>query len=129
MSEEDAWINLCLGSNGETRIQPTLSTLFCFSQSTIEQVLEYLVRFVETGRRIEYKVGQWIYTLLVILEQPLHPDTCSCLRSLARACSVIRADAVISFSGQTSSKSLDTLEINLNHFLKKILLKRNDFHL
>jgi len=95
VSDENAWINLCLGSDSEDRIQPTLKVLFCFNQFTIEQVLEHLVHFVETRRKIEYEVGQWIYTLLVILEQPLQPDTCSCLRSLARACSIIRADTVI----------------------------------
>ncbi|KAG5346847.1 GEMI2 protein, partial [Acromyrmex charruanus] len=90
IDDQNAWISFCLG--GEEKIEPTLNTLFCFSQSDVEQILEYLVQFVETERKVEYKIGQWIYTLLVILEQPLQPDTCSCLRSLARACSVIRAD-------------------------------------
>ena len=93
IDDQNAWISFCL--NGEEKIEPTLNTLFCFNQSDVEQVLEYLVQFVETERKVEYKIGQWIYTLLVILEQPLQPDTCSCLRSLARACSVIRADIVI----------------------------------
>ncbi|XP_011869062.1 PREDICTED: gem-associated protein 2 [Vollenhovia emeryi] len=91
VDDYDAWINFCSG--GDEKAKPTLNTLFCFNQSNVEQVLEYLVQFVETERRIEYKRGQWIYALLVILEQPLQPDTCSCLRSLARACSVIRADS------------------------------------
>ncbi|KYN30613.1 Survival of motor neuron protein-interacting protein 1, partial [Trachymyrmex septentrionalis] len=90
IDDQNAWINFCL--DGKEKIGPTLNTLFCFSQSDVEQVLEYLVQFVETERKVEYKIGQWIYTLLGILEQPLQPDTCSCLRSLARACSVIRAD-------------------------------------
>lgn len=90
--DQDTWISFCLGS--KEKIQPTLNTLFCFNQPTVEQVLEYLVQFVETERKIEYKIGQWIYSLLAILEQPLQPDTCSCLRSLARACSIIRADSV-----------------------------------
>lgn len=92
ISDREGWINFCLGN--KEKIEPTLNTLFCFNQSTVEQVLEHLVHFVETEKRIEYKIGQWIYTLLAILEQPLQPDTCSCLRSLARACSVIRADSV-----------------------------------
>ncbi|KYQ56743.1 Survival of motor neuron protein-interacting protein 1 [Trachymyrmex zeteki] len=90
IDDQNAWISFCL--DGKEIIKPTLNTLFCFSQSNVEQILEYLVQFVETERKVEYKIGQWIYTLLVILEQPLQPDTCSCLRSLARACSVIRAD-------------------------------------
>ncbi|KAL6431555.1 hypothetical protein ACFW04_007255 [Cataglyphis niger] len=106
INDQNAWISFCLGS--KEKIEPTLSILFCFNQSTVEQLLEYLVHFVETERRIEYKIGQWIYTLLAILEQPLQPDTCSCLRSLARACSVIRAD----------SRELDTQELGaLNLFI------------
>lgn len=90
--DQNAWISFCLG---DTKIEPTLNTVFCFNQSSVEQLLEYLVQYVETERRIGHKIGQWIYALLVMLEQPLQPDTCSCLRSLARACSVIRADSVI----------------------------------
>lgn len=94
--DQGAWINLCLGrDSGERKLDPTLNTLFCFDHPLVEQVLEYLVQFVETERRIDYKVGRWIYTLLAFLEQPLNPDTCSCLRSLARTCSVIRADSVM----------------------------------
>jgi len=88
MDDQNAWCRLCLGND---KIEPTLNTLLCFTQSNVEQVLEHLVQFVETRKRIEYKMGQWIYALLVILEQPVQPDTCSCLRSLARACSIIRA--------------------------------------
>ncbi|XP_012525396.1 gem-associated protein 2 [Monomorium pharaonis] len=106
INDQNAWVSFCLGA--EEKIEPTLNTLFCFNQSNIEQVLEHLVQFVETERRIEYKIGQWIYTLLAILEQPLQPDTCSCLRSLARACSVIRVD----------SRELDAQELGaLNLFI------------
>lgn len=98
INDESSWINRCLRCNSDEKLEPTLNTLFCFNQPTVEQVLEYFVQFIETERRIEYKVGQWVYTLLVMLEQPLNPDTCSCLRSLARICSVIRADSVILFA-------------------------------
>ncbi|XP_067217355.1 gem-associated protein 2 isoform X2 [Linepithema humile] len=108
LNDKNAWINLCLGNDSEEKIKPTLNTSFCFNQSTVEQVLEYLVNFVEAEKRIDHKIGQWIYTLLVILEQPLHPDMCSCLRSLARACSIIRAD----------SRELDVQELGaLNLFI------------
>ncbi|XP_071562678.1 gem-associated protein 2 [Temnothorax nylanderi] len=106
IDDQNAWVSFCLSS--EEKIKPTLNTLFCFNQSNVEQVLEYLVQFVETERKIEYTIGQWIYALLAILEQPLQPDTCSCLRSLARACSVIRAD----------SRELDAQELGaLNLFI------------
>lgn len=95
INDESSWIGLCFGCTNEKKIEPTLNILFCLNQPTVEQVLEYFVHYVETERRIDYKMGQWIYTLLVMLEQPLNPDTCSCLRSLARMCSVIRADSVI----------------------------------
>ncbi|KAL6260866.1 hypothetical protein P5V15_008396 [Pogonomyrmex californicus] len=105
IDDQNAWINFCLG---EKKIEPTLNTLFCFNQSSVEQVLEYLVQFVETERRVQYKIGRWIYTLLAYLEQPLQPDTCHCLRSLARTCSVIRAD----------SRELDAQELGaLNLFI------------
>ncbi|XP_011644799.1 gem-associated protein 2 [Pogonomyrmex barbatus] len=105
IDDQNAWINFCLG---EKKIEPTLNTLFCFNQSSVEQVLEYLVQFVETERRIQYKIGRWIYTLLASLEQPLQPDTCHCLRSLARTCSIIRAD----------SRELDAQELGaLNLFI------------
>lgn len=82
------------GHNTETaRINPTLSVAFCLNQPMVEQILEYLVEHIETKGRIEYKIGQWVYVLLVLLEMPLTPDTCSCLRSLARACSIIRANS------------------------------------
>ncbi|EFN75349.1 gem-associated protein 2 [Harpegnathos saltator] len=108
INDESRWINLCIGCNNDERLEPTLNTLFCFNQPTVQQVLEYFVHFLETQRKIEYKMGQWIYTLLVMLEQPLNPDTCSCLRSLARICSSIRAD----------SRELDAQELGaLNLFI------------
>lgn len=112
IEDQGAWINLCLGRDSERELKPTLNTLFCFNQATMEQVLEYLVQFVETEKRIDYNIGQWIYTLLAILEQPLDPDVCSCLRSLARACSIIRADSVIFFVPSTYNQSFDMLVIN-----------------
>ncbi|XP_032667311.1 gem-associated protein 2-like [Odontomachus brunneus] len=108
IDDESSWISLCFGCTNEKKVEPTLNILFCLNQPTVEQVLEYFVHYVETERRIDYKIGQWIYTLLVMLEQPLNPDTCSCLRSLARICSVIRAD----------SRELDAQELGaLNLFI------------
>ncbi|XP_066602621.1 gem-associated protein 2-like isoform X2 [Prorops nasuta] len=58
--------------------------------------------------KIENRLGEWIFALLVVLEQPLNPDACSCLRSLARACSIIRAN----------SKNLEMQQIaSLNLFI------------
>lgn len=72
-----------------------MDVIFRLNQPMVEQILEYLVEHIETLDKIEYELGQWIYALLVVLEMPLTPNTCSCLRSLARICSVMRAKSVI----------------------------------
>lgn len=64
------------------------------NQPTIEHVLEYLIEFSEEKKTIELPLGRWLYALLAALELPLNPDMCSCLRSLARICSVIRSKMV-----------------------------------
>ncbi|XP_015607934.1 gem-associated protein 2 isoform X2 [Cephus cinctus] len=96
VDDKSGWIKFCLGSNTfheECKSNdPTLEILFSMNQPTIEQVLEYLIEFVEIQKRLEDDLGRWIYALLVVLEVPLNPDMCSCLRSLARICSVLRAD-------------------------------------
>ena len=38
---------------------------------------------------------EWIYALMVFLEKPLLPDSCSALRSLARKCIELRSKLVI----------------------------------
>ncbi|OAD55022.1 Gem-associated protein 2 [Eufriesea mexicana] len=96
IDDEKGWINSLSGNDKETiRIIPTLDIIFCLNQPMVEQILEYLVEYIETLDKIEYELGQWIYALLVVLEMPLTPDTCSCLRSLARVCSIMRAKSVI----------------------------------
>lgn len=62
----------------------------------VEQVLEYLVESIEEQSDLDLHLGLWVYSLLVVLELPLNPDACSCLRTLARSCSVIRAKTVSS---------------------------------
>ena len=97
VEDQKGWINLCCGSN-ETEYKallPTLDVILALNQPTIENVLEYLVEFIEEQGIIQFDLGRWIYVLLVALELPLNPDMCSCLRSLARACSMIRAKLVI----------------------------------
>ncbi|KAL2711545.1 gem-associated protein 2 [Vespula squamosa] len=110
IDDQRGWITYCSEecSNENETHSPTLTTLLRMKQPLIEQVLEYLVEYVQTQGKIEYKIGQWLYALLVVLDLPLNPDTCSCLRSLARACSVIRAN----------SKKLEEHEIGaLNLFI------------
>lgn len=96
IGDEKGWIKFCSGCYKEKiKTAPTLSVIFCLNQPIVERILEYLVEHVATQKKIEYQLGQWIYALLVILEMPLTPDVCSCLRSLARTCSVMRAESVI----------------------------------
>ncbi|XP_076235790.1 gemin 2 [Calliopsis andreniformis] len=92
IDDEKGWIKFCSGQEEETKIAPTLNIIFCLNQPLVEQILEYLVEYIQTQKKIEYALGQWIYALLVVLEMPLNPDACSCLRILARTCSVIRAN-------------------------------------
>lgn len=89
------WIAYCCEKRSDeaNSYGPRLKTLFHMNQPLIEQVLEYLVEHVQTQGVVEHELGQWIYALLAVLELPLNPDACSCLRTLARACSVIRANS------------------------------------
>ncbi|XP_066602616.1 gem-associated protein 2-like isoform X1 [Prorops nasuta] len=108
--DQVGWINLCSGiSDEETQLfRPTLNIVLYLSQPLIEQILEYLVEYIVQIGKIENRLGEWIFALLVVLEQPLNPDACSCLRSLARACSIIRAN----------SKNLEMQQIaSLNLFI------------
>ncbi|XP_034195113.1 gemin 2 [Osmia lignaria lignaria] len=109
IGDEKGWIKFCSGCYKEKiKTAPTLSVIFCLNQPIVERILEYLVEHLATQKNIEYQLGQWIYALLVILEMPLTPDVCSCLRSLARTCSVMRAE----------SKQLEVHEIGaLNLFI------------
>ncbi|KAF3428750.1 hypothetical protein E2986_01947 [Frieseomelitta varia] len=92
IDDEKGWIKFCSGNETEgTRVLPTLDVIFSLNQPMIEQILEYLVEYIERLEKIQYELGQWLYALLVVLEMPLIPETCSCLRSLARTCSVMRA--------------------------------------
>lgn len=91
IKDQQGWIKFCNGGV----VDPTLDIVFCFTQALAEQLLEYLTEWVETERILSYHIGQWIYALLVILEEPLFPDTCFTLRSLARVCSALRAEQVI----------------------------------
>ncbi|XP_046744129.1 gem-associated protein 2 [Diprion similis] len=87
-------------------MRPLLGLVLNMNQPLIEQVLEHLVEAVEEKGLISQPYGGWIYALLATLELPLNPDTCSCLRSLARACSIIRAN-------MTEENAKDVAALNL----------------
>ncbi|XP_051163433.1 gem-associated protein 2 [Leptopilina boulardi] len=94
VGEEKEWIKFLCDNNDEGReiLLPTLNVVLAINQPTIENVLEYLVDLVVEEKIIQFNVGRWIYVFLVALELPVNPDICSCLRSLARICSIIRAN-------------------------------------
>nr|XP_033327370.1 gem-associated protein 2 [Megalopta genalis] len=95
IDDEKGWIQFCLGTyEGEKKTDPTLNTVFSLNQPMVEQILEYLIDYVEVEKEIIHKLGQWLYALLAILEMPLTPEMCSCLRSLARTCSIIRSNSI-----------------------------------
>ncbi|XP_011495469.1 PREDICTED: gem-associated protein 2 [Ceratosolen solmsi marchali] len=108
IKNQSGWINICTDSNEDKSlyIEPTLSVILTMNQSMIEQVLEYLIEFLEDQKSVKPQLGRWLYALLVALELPLNPDMCSCLRSLARTCSEIR-------SHLDSSDVNDALSLNL----------------
>lgn len=97
VGEEKEWIKFLSDSNDETSetLVPTLDVVLAINQPTIENLLEHLIDSVVEQEIIQFHIGRWIYVLLVALELPVNPDICSCLRSLARVCSVIRASEVI----------------------------------
>ncbi|XP_015189260.1 PREDICTED: gem-associated protein 2 [Polistes dominula] len=110
IDNQEDWITYCSKESSDDieNHSPTLTTVISMKQPLIEQVLEYLIEYVQTQGKLSFKIGQWLYALLVVLHLPLNPDTCSCLRSLARTCSVIRAN----------SKKLEEHEIGaLNLFI------------
>lgn len=94
-NDRNSWIDACT-ENKPSYIVPTLTVILELNQPTIEQVLEYLVEYLEEidQRFIEPQLGRWLYALIAALELPLHPDVCSCLRSLARICSTKRSQLV-----------------------------------
>lgn len=109
-ADMESWCRLCFGqlqlktrtvnSGGTTDMgtvhnngngtPPWLSIVSQMDQPTVTKVLEYHVNWLEaTG--FTHRQGQWFYSLLAVLQKPLIPESCSCLRELARICSIIRA--------------------------------------
>ncbi|XP_014216654.1 gem-associated protein 2 [Copidosoma floridanum] len=84
-----SWMDMCTIS--DEKHEPNLTVILSLKQPTIERVLKYLTEFLESQASISLHLGRWLYALLAALELPLNPDMCSCLRTLARICSVIRS--------------------------------------
>lgn len=108
VGEEKEWIKFLSDSNDETSetLVPTLDVVLAINQPTIENLLEHLIDSVVEQEIIQFHIGRWIYVLLVALELPVNPDICSCLRSLARVCSVIRASETTPDASQVNTLNL-----------------------
>ncbi|KAH0550852.1 gem-associated protein 2 [Cotesia glomerata] len=104
---QKGWINFCLGSDDQEVHFPTLDTIFCIKDhiQLVDQLLEYLVEEVES-QGLTTQLGRWIYALLSVVDLPLDPDVCSCLRKLARACSRARANLTCSNDAELSTMNL-----------------------
>ncbi|XP_048504865.1 gem-associated protein 2-like isoform X3 [Athalia rosae] len=88
--DQEGWLHYCLNNQ-----RPLLSLILSMNQPLVEQGIELLIETIEEKGSIGQEHGEWTYSLLAALELPLNPETCSSLRSLARACSVIRAKTVL----------------------------------
>ncbi|KAG8039634.1 hypothetical protein G9C98_000363 [Cotesia typhae] len=104
---QKGWIDFFLGSNDQEVHFPTLDTIFCIKDhiQLVDQLLEYLVEEVES-QGLTTQLGRWIYALLSVVDLPLDPDVCSCLRKLARACSRARANLTCSNDAEVSTMNL-----------------------
>ncbi|KAK0080728.1 hypothetical protein PV325_013455 [Microctonus aethiopoides] len=113
IDDQIGWMDFCFGSKDrEVKAHlPTLDIILSMKPPLIEQVLEYFVEEVEKKMSVDIELGQWLYSLLSVVELPLDPDICSCLRALARACSKIRANLTISSSISDDDRAIATLNL------------------
>ncbi|KAK0166833.1 hypothetical protein PV327_004315 [Microctonus hyperodae] len=113
IDDQIGWMDFCFGSKDRevNAHPPTLDVILSMNQPLIEQVLEYFVEEIEKKISVDIKLGQWLYSLLSVLELPLNPDICSCLRTLARACSKVRANLAISSTISDDDRTVATLNL------------------
>ncbi|XP_015918868.2 gem-associated protein 2 [Parasteatoda tepidariorum] len=64
---------------------PFLSVMAHLDQNRIKKLLSYFDTWLD-DINFSHQVGKWIYALLVCLEKPLDPNTCSLLRNLSKHC-------------------------------------------
>merc|ERR1719154_229153 len=103
--EEREGVAAALAARREvTGDQPSLNFIVSVPVHVCEQVLEYLVSWLEvTSWRSEY--GSWLYSLLVRLEKPLTPDVGSLLRDLVLICARIRRNIASDASASVADDS------------------------
>lgn len=100
IADKKGWQLLCFGSvcNGAddsgTGSPPLLSILVNIGQPMVDTLLNWHSQWLEECNHFTHLHGQWIFALLSCLELPLHPDTCSTIRFIARICQQIRNSMV-----------------------------------
>lgn len=86
--ERERWKAVFCGSAAPS-IHPLVSIVTTIPQQSIEAVISYSARWIEEEGFCA-SMGKWLYALLACVEKPLHPDMCSNIRALARACASAR---------------------------------------
>ena len=100
IEDKKGWQHVCFGPvcDGDNKSAsgnpPYLSILVNIGQPMVDTLLNWHSQWLEDCNHITHRHGQWIFALLSCLELPLHPDTCSTLRYVARICQQIRNSMV-----------------------------------
>lgn len=86
--DKERWRNVCYTS-APPAIAPLLSIVAAMPQHTVDNVINYNTQWIQE-KGFCHEMGVWLYALLACLEKPLHPEACSNIRALARACASAR---------------------------------------
>lgn len=104
--DERAWQAFCYGNlEGDEGHSPLLSIVAHFNQPLVQQLLQYHSEWMKV-QEFCLELGSWLYSLMVCLEKPLDPDTCSVLRDVARSCATTRAELESSSDERLGSLNL-----------------------
>ncbi|KAE8750895.1 hypothetical protein FOCC_FOCC002323 [Frankliniella occidentalis] len=112
ISDKKGWKQLCFGIQCDEECEnssgspPLLSILVNIGQPMVDTLLNWHSQWLEECNHITHLHGQWIFALLSCLELPLHPDTCSTLRYIARICQQIRNSMVEPEASQLAAVNL-----------------------
>ncbi|XP_065569664.1 gem-associated protein 2-like isoform X3 [Artemia franciscana] len=118
------WADLCYGNefalkhydqnirpNNETTekkavMKPYLSFVLKMSQADIEKLLELHKEWLEPPGSFTLAIGQWLFSLMALIEKPLTAEFVSVLRDICRVCQRER-----SILGSVEDKNLMALNV------------------
>ncbi|KAK3918755.1 Gem-associated protein 2 [Frankliniella fusca] len=114
ISDKKGWRQLCFGAQCDKETSddnscgspPLLSILVNIGQPMVDTLLNWHSQWLEECNHITHRHGQWIFALLSCLELPLHPDTCSTLRHIARLCQQLRSSMIEPEASQLAAVNL-----------------------